>query len=100
MANVTYESICEKLGFIPSEYKPEVSNYEDDSRVNPFSVLETSELLYLFDNGYMTAQTILQCENVAFPSSPRLHKRMQKRCERSLCGVLHGWKTNTECSDE
>lgn len=44
--------------------------------------------------------TILQCENVAFPSSPRLHKRMQKRCERSLCGVLHEWKTNTERSDD
>lgn len=57
MAEITYESICEKLGFIPSEYKPEVPNHEDDSRVNPFSVLETSELLYLFDNGYMTAQT-------------------------------------------
>lgn len=49
-----YNQICEKLGFIPSEYKPETSNHEDDSKVNPFSVLETSELLYLFDNGYMT----------------------------------------------
>lgn len=48
-----YNEICEKLGFIPSEYKPEASDYEDDSRINPFSVLETSELLYLFDNGYM-----------------------------------------------
>lgn len=50
-----YNRICEKLGFIPSEYKPDVPSNEDDSRVNPFSVLETSELLYLFDNGYMTS---------------------------------------------
>ncbi len=49
-----YNQICEKLGFIPSEYKPKVPSYEDDSRINPFSVLETDELLYLFDNGYMS----------------------------------------------
>lgn len=51
-----YNKICEKLGFIPSEYKPEVSGFEDDSRVNPFSVLETSELLYLYDNGYFSTK--------------------------------------------
>lgn len=50
-----YNQICEKLGFIPSEYKPDVPSCEDDSRTNPFSVLETSELLYLLDNGYMAA---------------------------------------------
>lgn len=47
-----YDTICEKLGFIPSEYIPENSGYEDDSKENPFSVLELDELLYLFDNGY------------------------------------------------
>lgn len=45
---VTYESICEKLGFDPRSYKPDVSDYEDDSKVNPFSILtdEESEFLY------------------------------------------------------
>lgn len=48
-----YDTICKKLGFVPSEYKPEASDYEDDSRVSPFSKLDTDELLYLFDNGYL-----------------------------------------------
>lgn len=49
-----YDRICEKLGFIPSGYQHEAAGHEDDSRPNPFSTLETSELLYLIDNGYLT----------------------------------------------
>lgn len=49
-----YDKICEKLGFIPSEYKVEASDHEDDSRVSPFSVLEAEEICYLYDNGYLT----------------------------------------------
>ena len=48
-----YEQICEKLGFIPSEYKSEPSGYEDDSKPNPFSVLTVEEILYLYENGYL-----------------------------------------------
>ena len=49
-----YEAICEKLGFIPSEYNPELPDHEDDTYVNPFEVLEFEELIYLRDNGYLT----------------------------------------------
>ena len=48
-----YKQICEKLGFIPSEYKSEFSGYEDDSKPNPFSVLTVEENLYLYENGYL-----------------------------------------------
>lgn len=45
---MTYQRICTKLGFDPENYEPEVSDFEDDSKVNPFSVLtiEESEFLY------------------------------------------------------
>lgn len=46
---ITYESICKKLGFTPENYKPNISNYEDDSKVSPFSVLTFEELCYLSD---------------------------------------------------
>jgi len=49
-----YKQICEKLGFVPSEYAPDVPSCEDDTRNNPFSILETDELLYLIDNGYLS----------------------------------------------
>ena len=48
-----YEAICEKLGFIPSEYDPDLPDHEDDNYVNPFRVLDIEELDYLFDNGYL-----------------------------------------------
>lgn len=48
-----YQRICEKLGFIPSEYKYDGSTAEDDTWVNPFSVLTTEESDFLWDNGYL-----------------------------------------------
>ena len=48
-----YKDICEKLGFIPCEL--DYSNLEpeeDDTHVNPFSVLTVEECWYLLDNGY------------------------------------------------
>ena len=46
-----YLRICDKLGFTIPEYKFETSDFEDDSKISPFSVLTTEELLYLLDNG-------------------------------------------------
>lgn len=46
---ITYESICQKLGFEPKNYKPEVSDFEDDSKENPFSVLTDEESDFLYD---------------------------------------------------
>lgn len=46
---ITYESICEKLGFTPETYRPIVSEYEDDSKESPFSVLTLEESLFLND---------------------------------------------------
>lgn len=55
MANTDkkYNEICEKLGFIPSERSEKVNAMEDDTQVNPFSILELDELKYLLDNGYL-----------------------------------------------
>lgn len=55
---VTYESICKKLGFDPLSYKPKVSNYEDDSRVSPFSILSLEEKLFL--NEYLMMHISIQ----------------------------------------
>ena len=41
-----YEDICKKLGFIPSEL--------EDNFKNPFSVLSADEIIYLYENGYLT----------------------------------------------
>lgn len=46
---VTYESICKKLGFDPLSYKPKASDYEDDSRTSPFSILSLEESIFLND---------------------------------------------------
>lgn len=46
---ITYESICIKLGFDPLSYKPKVSDYEDDSRTSPFSILSLEESIFLND---------------------------------------------------
>lgn len=48
-----YKRICEKLGFIPSEYKAPTTDSEDDTWVNPFSILTIEEQDFLYDNGYL-----------------------------------------------
>ena len=48
-----YNRICKKLGFIPSEYRYEGPIEEDDTWVNPFSVLTAAEHEFLYDNGYL-----------------------------------------------
>lgn len=50
---ITYEKICEKLGFDALSYKPELSGYEDDSKVSPFHILTLEEKLFL--NDYLMA---------------------------------------------
>lgn len=44
---ITYESICEKLGFKIEDYHPKYSNTEDDSRERPFDKLTVEELSFL-----------------------------------------------------
>lgn len=48
---ITYESICEKLGFDPIvddvEYFMNIPDHEDDSRVSPFRILSLDELRVL-----------------------------------------------------
>lgn len=49
-----YKRICDKLGFVPSEFKaPEITD-EDDNWENPFLVLTPDEINYLYKNGYLT----------------------------------------------
>ena len=48
-----YKRICEKLGFVPSEYKYDGTVEEDDSIPNPFSVLTIEEGRFLYENGYL-----------------------------------------------
>lgn len=47
--SVTYEKICEKLGFDPLHYNYEVpyNGHEDDSYENPFSRLTLEESDFL-----------------------------------------------------
>ena len=40
-----YQRICEKLGFIPSEYEYDGPVSEDDTWVNPFSVLTIERVI-------------------------------------------------------
>lgn len=49
-----YEDICKKLGFIPSELGDDVPAEENDNFKNPFSVLSADEIIYLYENGYLT----------------------------------------------
>ena len=51
-----YQRICEKLGFIPSEYEYDGPIAEDDTWVNPFSVLTSEENIFLYENGYLNKQ--------------------------------------------
>lgn len=46
---ITYQSICDKLGFDPMKYKPKASNFEDDSKESPFSILTLEESDFLCD---------------------------------------------------
>jgi len=46
---ITYENLCQKLGFDIDSYHPEVSDYENDSRVSPFLVLSDDELQFLIE---------------------------------------------------
>ena len=48
-----YKRICKKLGFIPSKYRYIGTYEEDDSWVNPFSVLTNEENDFLYYNGYL-----------------------------------------------
>lgn len=50
---MTYESICEKLGFDPLKEQPKYNynGHEDDSQKSPFSVLTLEELDFL--EGYL-----------------------------------------------
>lgn len=45
---ITYESICEKLGFDLNGYEPEYSGTESDDP-NPFSVLTDDELEFVIE---------------------------------------------------
>lgn len=46
---ITYDSICKKLGFTIEEYKHIYSGHEDDSKESPFAVLTLEESLFLND---------------------------------------------------
>lgn len=48
-----YKSICDKLGFIPSEYQPDIRDTEYDGEENPFLKLSTEELDFLLTSGYL-----------------------------------------------
>lgn len=54
--DMEYERICEKLGFIPCEYRYDGPVTEDDTWVNPFSRLSREECEYLYENGYLTSK--------------------------------------------
>jgi hypothetical protein len=47
MDEVTYETICDKLGFDVDTYEPLVGDTEDDSAGNPFAALTIEELDFL-----------------------------------------------------
>lgn len=50
MAKITYESICEKLGFDVDTYEPTYSGTEDDSpESRSFMKLSLEELTFLTD---------------------------------------------------
>ena len=61
-----YQRICEKLGFIPSEYEYDGPLTEDDTWVNPFSVLTIEESDFLWENGYLNKQQIPPVRNARF----------------------------------
>ena len=48
-----YRRICDKLGFIPSQYRSPKTNTEDDTIENPFMRLTVEEINCLYKNGYL-----------------------------------------------
>ncbi|MDR0946976.1 MAG: hypothetical protein LBM87_04440 [Ruminococcus sp.] len=49
---ITYENICRKLGFAfdnEKNYRPDIPSFEDDSVINPYSVLNEEELDFIGD---------------------------------------------------
>jgi len=44
---ITYESICQKLGFDPMKYEYKFKGYEDDSQTSPLAPLSYEELNFL-----------------------------------------------------
>lgn len=49
MAEITYESICEKLGFDVDTYQPPKGDTEDANGESPFRKLTLDELTFLTD---------------------------------------------------
>lgn len=49
MGNVTYESICEKLGFDVDTYQPPMADTEDVNGESPFRKLTFGELDFHID---------------------------------------------------
>ncbi|MCD8150590.1 MAG: hypothetical protein LUE92_13740 [Clostridiales bacterium] len=49
MAKITYESICEKLGFDVDTYVPPEGDTEDVNGESPFRKLSLEELTFLTD---------------------------------------------------
>jgi len=41
------QAICDKLGFDPRDFNPQLSDTEDDRPVSPFRILTSEELRYL-----------------------------------------------------
>lgn len=46
---ISYESICKKLGFTMEDDTPCCSDYEDDSKPSPFSILTDEESDFLIE---------------------------------------------------
>ncbi len=49
---ITYESICQKLGFRPGidKYDYDFSGHEDDSKESPYAKLSFDELEFLWEH--------------------------------------------------
>ena len=47
---ITYKSICDKLGFAPGTYPYKFPDHEDDSKPSPYAVLSKEELDFLIDH--------------------------------------------------
>ena len=48
-----YQRICDKLGFVPSEYVAPKADTENDNWTNPFLVLTSEEIDFLYINKYL-----------------------------------------------
>ena len=53
MMDKEYKRICDKLGFVPSEYSFPQTDGEDDNWKNPFLKLTLDEIEYLYKSGYL-----------------------------------------------